>query len=234
MSAFRNEGRYEGRQYSREGPRVVAYGMASRSTTQHLVPAFFGVALLAAACGGGPPGGEGASDGSESDPQLVFWDELQDLCGGAYAGRLEEAVPPDHGFAAADLVMHAHYCDIAEVRIGFHVGENRSRTWVITPTAAGLELRHDHRHEDGSPDAITMYGGESRGIGTETAQDFPADARTAEMVPEAATNVWTVELHPDSAFVYALRRDGSDRRFRVSFDLTRAVEPPPPPWGWSR
>lgn len=179
--------------------------------------------------------GESSSPGEESvesaDPQLVFWDALQDLCGNAYSGRLAEAVPPDPDFSAAELVMHAHFCDIAEVRIGFHVGDDRSRTWVVTPTAAGLELRHDHRHEDGSPDEITMYGGESLGMGTETTQDFPADRRTAELVPEAERNVWTLELHPDSLFVYSLRREGSDRRFRVEFDVATTVDPPPPPWG---
>jgi hypothetical protein len=23
----------------------------------------------------------------------------------------------------------------------------------------GLQLKHDHRHEDGTPDEVTMYGG---------------------------------------------------------------------------
>jgi hypothetical protein len=32
-------------------------------------------------------------------------------------------------------------------------------------------------------------------------------------------------------FVYALRREGSDRRFRIEFDLATAVAAPPPPWG---
>ena len=192
------------------------------------------VALTAMACGEGPAPDDGRYEDSDVDPQLVFWDELQGLCGQAFEGHLVEAVPPDSAFAAATLVMHAHYCDIAEVRIGFHVGQDRSRTWVITPTAAGLELRHDHRHEDGTADEITMYGGESLGAGTPTAQEFPADRRTAELVPEAEQNVWTLEHQPDEVFVYALRRGESDRRFRVEFDLTTPVSPPPLPWGGAR
>jgi hypothetical protein len=43
--------------------------------------------------------------------------------------------------------------------------------------------------------------------------------------------VWTVEVHPGEAFVYALRREGTDRRFRMRFDLTRPVAAPPAPWG---
>ena len=62
-------------------------------------------------------------------------------------------------------------------------------------------------------------------------QDFFADSFTSELVPEAATNVWTLEVRPGESFVYALRREGSDRRFRVEFDLTRPIDAPPPPWG---
>lgn len=127
--------------------------------------------------------------------------------------------------------MHVRSCDPAEIRIPFHVGADRSRTWVVTPTATGLLLKHDHRHEDGSEDEITQYGGEAIGRGTDTTQDFAADAFTAELVPTAATNVWTVEVLPGERFVYALRREGSDRRFRAEFDLSAPIDPPPPPWG---
>lgn len=222
----------KGSQYSREGPGVVAYGM-SRALPLPKTAALMVLAATVTAMACADRSAPEAADG-DVDPQLVFWDELQQLCGDAFEGALVEAVPPDSAFARSRLVMHAHYCDIAEVRIGFHVGEDRSRTWVVTPTAAGLELRHDHRHEDGSPDAITLYGGESLGTGTPTSQDFPADRRTADLVPEAERNVWTLRLHPDSLFVYALRREGSDRRFRVDFDLTRPVSPPPLPWGAAR
>jgi hypothetical protein len=49
--------------------------------------------------------------------------------------------------------------------------------------------------------------------------------------PAAVTNVWTMEVIPGERFAYALRREGTDRRFRVEFDLTRPVAPPPAPWG---
>jgi len=127
--------------------------------------------------------------------------------------------------------MHVRSCDLAEIRIPFHVGPDRSRTWVVTPTSVGLRLKHDHRHEDGSEDAVTQYGGDTRGQGDPVAQDFYADAITASLVPEAVTNVWTLEIRPGELFAYALRREGSDRRFRVEFDLTRPVDVPPPPWG---
>jgi hypothetical protein len=122
-------------------------------------------------------------------------------------------------------------CEIGEIRISFFVGEERSRTWVITTTAAGIRLKHDHRHADGTEDEITQYGGNTRGQGTDRVQDFHADALTADLVPAAATNVWTIEIEPGRLFAYALRREGTDRRFRVEFDLRAPLETPPPPWG---
>lgn len=91
-------------------------------------------------------------------------------------------------------------------------------------------MKHDHRHEDGKPDSITMYGGDARGAGEATRQTFPADGHTISLNPVYRTNVWTMTVEP-TRFVYELIREGTTRRFRVEFDLTRAVPPPPPPWG---
>ena len=43
--------------------------------------------------------------------------------------------------------------------------------------------------------------------------------------------IWTVEIIPGDRFTYALRREGTDRRFRVEFDLRNPVIAPPAPWG---
>ena len=166
-----------------------------------------------------------------TDPQLVFWASLEALCGQAFEGRIVESEPPDDSFAGKQLVMHVRECEIGEIRIPFSVGDDRSRTWVVTTTATGLRLKHDHRHEDGTEDEITQYGGDTPGRGTAVAQDFHADAFTADLVPTAATNVWSIEVDPGRMFAYALRREGTDRRFRVEFDLQRRIETPPPPWG---
>jgi len=164
--------------------------------------------------------------------QQAFWSNLQELCGGAHPGTLEDAPEGDETFVGRDLVMHVRECEENEIKIPFHVGENRSRTWVITRTDDGLRLKHDHRHEDGVEEELTWYGGDTTDPGTENVQEFPADRETADMLPEAATNVWTVEVRPGEEFVYALRREGTDRRFRISFDVTEDVTPvPPAPWG---
>ena len=116
------------------------------------------------------------------------------------------------------------------MRIPFHIGDDRSRTWVFTRTADGIRLKHDHRHEDGSEDEVTQYGGDATG-GTASEQAFPADAWTRELIPYAANNTWTVVVQPGELYSYRLRRDGTDRRFRVDFDLSTPVTAPPPPWG---
>jgi hypothetical protein len=168
---------------------------------------------------------------SAAGEQDAFWASLRRLCGNAYAGRLTEGSAADSAFRRSELVMHVRQCSDREIRIPFHVAENRSRTWIVTRTAGGLRLKHDHRHEDGSEDAITQYGGDTRGAGTGARQEFYADAHTASLIPAAATNVWTMEVIPGDRFAYALRREGTDRRFRVEFDLTRPVSAPPAPWG---
>lgn len=168
---------------------------------------------------------------AEFAPQQVYWASLQTICGRAFAGRLVEGNASDSAFRTAELRMHARSCSPNEIRIPFHLGENRSRTWVISRTPGGLRLKHDHRHEDGSEDAITQYGGDTRGPGSSTKQEFYADSLTAALIPAARTNIWTIEILPGDRFAYALRREGTDRRFRVEFDLTRPIPSPPPPWG---
>jgi hypothetical protein len=165
-------------------------------------------------------------------PQDAFWAGLQSLCDKAFTGRVTEDSVTDSPFRGKELTMHVRSCTPTEIRVPFHVGEDRSRTWVLTRTDGGLRLKHDHRHEDGTPDPVTQYGGDTRDAGTATRQEFHADAHTASLIPAARTNVWTVEVAPAAAtFAYALRREGTDRRFRAEFDLARPVAPPPPPWG---
>ena len=186
------------------------------------------VGIAAALSGCVPPP---ASSPRLASEQEAYWARLQQLCGKAFSGRITQGLPNDTAFAGKTLVMHVRECSPGEVRIPFHVGDDRSRTWIVTRTDAGLRLKHDHRHADGSQDPITQYGGDTADAGTAQAQEFRADAHTASLIPAAATNVWTMEIVPGSTFAYALRREGTDRRFRVEFDLASPVAPPPAPWG---
>ncbi len=119
---------------------------------------------------------------------------------------------PKHDFAGKTLRAHIATCSSTEVRVPFQVGEDRSRTWVFTRSPSGLQLQHDHRHADGTPDPVTMYGGFANASGSALMQTFPADPYTAKLIPAAATNVWTVHLSPDgSELTYQLERDGKLR-----------------------
>lgn len=166
------------------------------------------------------------------DAQQTFWSNLTALCGQSFEGRIVEDTTNSPDFAGKRLVMHVMRCEDGRILVPFHVGEDHSRTWVFTPTQSGLRLKHDHRHEDGSEDEITQYGGDTTTPGTPSLQEFHADALTAALIPAASTNIWTVEVNPGTTYVYALRREGTPRRFRVEFDLTRPIETPPIPWGW--
>lgn len=188
--------------------------------------------LVAAGCrAAAPPAREAPSAAVAVTAQDAFWARLQAECGKAYRGRLTEGNASDSAFRRAELIMHVRQCSATEIRIPFHADTNRSRTWVLTRTTHGLRLKHDHRHADGSEDRVTQYGGDTRGPGSPERQEFHADAHTAALIPAAATNVWTVEVVPGERFAYGLRREGTDRRFRVEFDLRAPVAPPPPPWG---
>ena len=163
-------------------------------------------------------------------PADSFWSALQPLCGKAFEGRMVEGTEAsDAQLGAQRLVMHVRECSGSEIRIPFHASENRSRTWVLTRTTDGVRLKHIHRHEDGSEDRVTRYGGDTRTVAG-TSLDFYADEHTATLIPAAATNIWTVAVDPGKTFTYGLRREAMNRRFRVEFDLTRPVPPPPAPW----
>lgn len=173
-------------------------------------------------------------------PADAFLAQLKTHCGKAFEGRVVTGDPADASFAGQRLVMHVRQCSNDQVRIPFHVGNDRSRTWIVTRTATGLRLKHDHRHEDGSADSLTMYGGDSRGLGTASRQEFPADAEsialfTREGRSVSNNNVWAMEVS-SAGFAYELRRPPipGGRFFRVEFDLAQPVEPPPLPWGAER
>lgn len=159
-----------------------------------------------------------------------FWNKLQTLCGKAFEGTLE--LPEnDEDFGGKRLIMHVRSCEENVIKIPFFVGDDKSRTWVLTFENDRIELKHDHRHEDGSEDEITMYGGTTTNSGQATIQLFPADQHTKMLIPAASTNTWWITLD-DNQFTYNLRRLGTERVFRVSFDLSKTIETPEAPWGW--
>jgi hypothetical protein len=163
-------------------------------------------------------------------PQAAFMANLATHCGDAFHGRVTRRPQSDQLFRGDEvLTVHFRECTVNGVKIPFHVEDNRSRTWVLTATTAGIDLRHDHRHEDGSPEPDSWYGAHTQAVGTATRQEFlrenPADAPDG-----TATTGWAIEIVPNERYTYGTIR-GGEWVYRLDFDLTAAVDPPPAPWG---
>lgn len=154
-------------------------------------------------------------------PADAFFAALGEHCGNRYAGRLVSEDPADADFAGQEMVVHVAQCSANEIRMPFRVGTDSSRTWIVTRTPDGLRLKHQHLHEDGTPDAVTFYGGTAQQAGTAARQEFPVDDYSIalfrrEGLDASVTNVWAFEAS-DDLIAYELRRP-SGRFFRVEFD----------------
>lgn len=199
------------------------------------------LAGMAAACGDGeapPPevdpeaalevGEEGVPAARASLPseQQEFWANLEEHCGMAYPGHAgiirEGDARRDSLYAGYEMVSHFRQCFDDELRIPGHIGEDRSRTWILTVVNGGLDLRHDHREEDGSDSEVTMYGASTAEPGSPLRQEFVRDG----------PGYWVLELAPEeNRFSYG-NHDGEEWLVRFDFDLGEPVAPPPPPWGY--
>jgi hypothetical protein len=163
----------------------------------------------------------------------AFFDLIAKHCGKAYEGKVVFDNDPSPAFANK-LVMHVRACSDSELQVPFHVGDDASRTWIITKTGSGLSLKHDHREKDGSDDSLTMYGGHTVDAGYNNVQSFPADQYSKELfvnlgIPQSVGNTWQMFIYEDK-FSYRLIRQG--REFRVEFDLTKPIALPITPWGY--
>ena len=157
-----------------------------------------------------------------SAPADTFMTNLNGLCGQTHEGRLVSTDSADADFAGKKLIMGPVACAGNEIAIPFAVGDNRSRTWLITRTAAGVRVKHVHRHDDGSEDKVSRYGGDTATAGSETRQEFPVDEFSKQLflankLERSVTNVWAIEVVPGKHFAYELRRP--NRFFRVEFEL---------------
>jgi len=168
------------------------------------------------------------------DSHNSYFNNIKQHCGKAFTGVVTEDNSNSDSFANKKLIMHVRKCTDSELQIPFHVGDDASRTWIITKTGSGLSLKHDHRHEDGTNDISTMYGGHTTDAGWSTVQSFPADQYSKELfvqqgIPQSIGNTWQIYIYPRK-FTYRLIREG--REFRVDFDLTKSVSTPAAPWGY--
>ena len=179
-----------------------------------------------------------------------FWASLQSHCGKAYRGQMVSDEAADADMRGVTMMIHVRECSETQIKIPFHVQRtdgswDRSRTWIFTrlhsQESSVLRLKHDHRHEDGKPDAMTLYGGVTIAPGSAAMQEFQVDAESIALFKSegrtaSVTNTWRVEVAPANQaggrFSYKLlRKAPHPRNFHVEFDLTQPISIPPAPWG---
>ncbi|CAN5175173.1 hypothetical protein BH23BAC3_BH23BAC3_00530 [soil metagenome] len=182
------------------------------------VAAYIALCFFVIACAGND-GTELTIEIDADTPQEEFFANLLELCDNAFVGESTYPTDPPHEeLRNVELRATIATCTEEEVRIPFHSGEYESRTFIIARSEVGLHLRHDHRDPDGTPHDLTDYGGWASDQGTSTRQYFEADQDTIEMLPEAETNVWMIELDMDSeSFIYYLERN-KEPRFRAELE----------------
>ena len=157
-----------------------------------------------------------ATFAGQSESQDAYFQMIAGFCGTSFTGQSSFPEDPGDSFRGKELVAYIETCGPDEIRIPFNVGEDHSRTWVLRRVEGGLQLKHDHRHADGTPDEVTMYGGTTLSSGSHLAQSFPADDYTADLIPEAATNEWFLSFSEDGTeLTYYLERHGKPR-FRAT------------------
>jgi hypothetical protein len=149
-----------------------------------------------------------------------FFNNLKTLCGLSFSGRQIFMAEGRESWEDRTMIMYVDLCDDDAILIPFHLDEDKSRTWMFLNEEGQLRFRHDHRHEDGTPEDITMYGGYSDPErATAFYQVFPADEYTIELIPRSIASEWVVELKYEmTVFSYQLHHEG-ELIFQADFDL---------------
>ncbi len=184
------------------------------------------IAIIATSCtqrSTGEKTGESAHQPVLSENEQAFLDNLASLCGNSFAGQETYIAPGRESWAEKKFIMHVTVCEPQAVHIPFHLDQDHSRTWMFLAEDQGLRFRHDHRHEDGTPEDQTLYGGYADGSGTAFVQRFPADDYTNAMLSDDHARQWNIVLAEDlSTMTYQLLYQG-ELIFEAQFDLSRPI-----------
>ncbi len=198
--------------------------------------AILGIAIVVMSAAVGPACMRTAPEPSATQvaAQQQFMQALRPYCGQAFAAKIVEDSQPSPAWDHP-LIVHIRDCEDAVIRMPLHVGEDRSRTWVLTLHGDFIDFQHIHLHEDGSPDAVSPYGGKTIDAGTSTMQSFPADPASqalfiANGLDVSVNNVWIIDFPDEHTLRYRLTRPG--RLFEVHADLRQPIAIPPPAWGY--
>jgi hypothetical protein len=162
-------------------------------------------------------------ESSLQESERVFLQNLSGLCGKSFRGKELYSAPGRDSWADKEFIMHVTVCEDDEVHIPFHLDDDHSRTWMFLAEENGLRFRHDHRHEDGTPEELTLYGGYADGTGSAFEQKFPADQYTIDLLSDTLGREWRIILAEDlSSMTYQLHYSGQ-LMFAAEFDLTEPI-----------
>ena len=102
----------------------------------------------------------------QSEVHQEFVNNLASLCGKSFPG--EQTYRSHHGesWAHREMIMHVTLCEDDKVYIPFHIDDDYSRTWIFVAEEGKLRFKHQHLHEDGTPEEGSMYGGYADERGT--------------------------------------------------------------------
>jgi len=153
-------------------------------------------ALIFASCGGSQSTEE-TVEAPLPEAEMAFWNNLKSLCGNSYDGEQTYMQEGRESWAHYDFKMHVTVCEDDRIHIPFHLSDDHSRTWMFLIEDGRLRFRHDHRHEDGTPEDKTLYGGYSDGTGTAFVQYFPADDYTIELLQDTLGRKWAIVLNEE-------------------------------------
>ena len=190
------------------------------------------IAILICAC---PEYVSAQSTDTPESPQQEFMQAFKPFCGKAFAARIVQDNDPSPAWQKP-LVVHVRDCEENVIRMPLHVGDDRSRTWVLTLHEGYIDFQHIHLHEDGTADAVSPYGGQARDGGSAQEQRFPVDEASkalflANDLDVSVNNTWSISFPETNTMSYQLSRPG--RIFEVQVDLGTPIELPPPAWGYS-
>lgn len=196
------------------------------STSRYLIQSVVALAALTSLA---------ACQPQAADPQDAFMAKFEPYCGNAYAAEVVADNQPNAEWQQ-DLVVHIRDCEANVIRMPLHVGDDRSRTWVLTRTTDGIDFQHIHLHEDGTADAVSPYGGQTVAIGSPDMQAFPVDEASKALFIEngldvSTSNTWIISFEGETMY-YELTRPG--REFVVAVDLSQPIAEPPAAWGYAK
>lgn len=158
-----------------------------------------------------------------SEKERAFMNNVASLCGKSFYGREVYVQPGRESWANKILFMTVSLCEDSLIHIPFHIDNDKSRTWMLMADNGKLRFRHDHRHEDGTPEDQTLYGGYSDGSGDAFKQYFPADDYTRKLLTDTLDRQWNIILSEDlSKMSYQLQYRG-EIVFMADFDLTAPI-----------